>query len=105
MEPFPIRLRITLGNTMETDMNQETEPIRRLYRSPTDSRLAGVCGGLGRYLRFDPVVVRLLWVAITLITGLIPGLLAYLVAWIIVPLEPQPMRAHAPADQPNEGTL
>ena len=54
--------------------------IKRLYRSSTEARLAGVCGGLGQYLSFDPVIVRLLWVGITCLTGVIPGLLAYAAA-------------------------
>ena len=82
-------------------MSQE---IKRLYRSSTEARLAGVCGGLGRYLSFDPVIVRLLWVGITCLTGVIPGVLAYLAAWVIVPLELQPVQAQKPVEQPNEGT-
>jgi phage shock protein PspC (stress-responsive transcriptional regulator) len=38
------------------------------------------------------------------LTGVIPGLLAYAAAWIIVPLEPQPVQVHRPAEQPHEGT-
>ncbi len=82
-----------------------SRPIKRLYRSPTDTRLAGVCGGLGQYLSFDPVIVRLSWVAITCLTGVIPGTLAYLAAWVIVPLEPQPAEGHQPVEQPQEGTV
>ncbi len=82
-----------------------SQDFKRLYRSSTDSRLAGVCGGLGQYLNFDPVVVRLLWIAITCVTGVLPGLLAYAAAWIVVPLEPQPVPVSWPADQPNEGTV
>ena len=82
-------------------MSQE---IKRLYRSSTEARLAGVCGGLGRYLSYDPVIVRLLWVGITCLTGVIPGVLAYLAAWVIVPLELQPVQAQKPVEQPNEGT-
>ena len=82
-----------------------SQQIKRLYRSSNDARLAGVCGGLGKYLSFDPVIVRLLWVGITCLTGVIPGVLAYLGAWIIVPLEPQPVQVQRPAEQPHEGTV
>ncbi len=82
-----------------------SQPIKRLYRSSTETRLAGVCGGLGQYLSFDPVIVMLLWVGITCLTGVIPGVLAYLAAWIIVPLEPQAVQVHRPAEQPDEGTV
>lgn len=60
---------------------------RRLYRSDTDKMLAGVCGGLGEYLNVDPTIVRLIW-AILVFTG--PGLLAYLVAAIIIPGRNEP---------------
>jgi phage shock protein PspC (stress-responsive transcriptional regulator) len=48
--------------------------------------LGGICGGLGDYLDVDPVVIRLVWVVLTLFTWGI-GLLAYCIAWIIVPEE------------------
>ena len=62
-------------------------PIKRLYRSRRDKVLGGVCGGIADYFQIDPVLVRLLWVIFTLISmGL--GIVAYLIAWIIVPEEP-----------------
>ena len=63
--------------------------IRRLYRSVDEGRLTGLCAGLGNYLGIDPVVIRLIWVGATLVTGIVPGAVAYLVAWLIVPAEPQ----------------
>ena len=46
--------------------------------------IAGVCGGIGEYLDADPTIVRLIWALATIISvGL--GLIAYLIAWIIVP--------------------
>ncbi len=60
--------------------------IKRLYRSRTDRVLAGVCGGIGNYLGVDPVVVRLLWAISALFMG--TGILAYIVAWIVIPEEP-----------------
>jgi phage shock protein C len=59
---------------------------KKLYRSKTDRKIAGVCGGLGKYLDIDPVIVRLAWVIFTLAGG--AGLLAYIIAWIIIPEEP-----------------
>jgi phage shock protein C len=58
--------------------------MKRLYRSKKDRMIAGVCGGLGEYLEVDPTIVRLLWVVVTLVS-LGVGLIAYLIAWIIVP--------------------
>ncbi len=58
---------------------------KRLYRSKKDKIIAGVCGGIGNYLGIDPVVVRLVWVLLALCGG--AGILAYLLAWIIIPKE------------------
>ncbi len=64
-----------------------TKPIKRLYRSRKDKVLGGVCGGIARYLGVDPVVVRLIWAVVTLLSmGM--GILAYLLAWVIIPEEP-----------------
>lgn len=67
---------------------------KRLYRSRDNRMLAGVCGGLGAYLGIDPTLVRILAVASLFLPG--PQLIAYLVAWIIVPEEPAVPTAPAP---------
>ena len=60
---------------------------RKLYRSRTNRKLAGVCGGLARYLNADATLIRVLFVVLALLGG--PGLVIYLLMWIIVPEEPQ----------------
>lgn len=55
---------------------------KKLYRSDSDRMLLGVCGGIGDYLNVDATVIRLLW-AIFVCMG--PGILAYIVAAIIIP--------------------
>ena len=59
---------------------------RKLYRSGTDKMICGVCGGLGDYLNVDPTLIRLLWVLLTCWAGM--SIVAYLVAAIIIPMEP-----------------
>lgn len=61
---------------------------KRLYRSHSNKVLAGVCGGLGEYFAIDPVLIRLLYLFITVFTGLVPGILCYILAAAIVPLRP-----------------
>lgn len=56
-----------------------------LFRSPTDKVLGGVCGGVADYLGWDPVLVRALWVVLTLMTSG-AGLLAYLIFWLVLPV-------------------
>jgi phage shock protein C len=58
---------------------------RLLRRSSDDRLLAGVCGGLGRYLGVDPVLLRIATVVLALANGL--GLIAYVIAWIVIPEE------------------
>jgi phage shock protein C len=58
---------------------------RHLHRSAKDKKIAGVCGGLAAYADMDPTVVRLIWVVVTVFTGFVPGILAYIIAAIIMP--------------------
>ena len=57
---------------------------RKLYRSTTDKKLAGICGGLGEYFNVDPTVVRILFVAGFFLSGSLMFWL-YLILWIIIP--------------------
>ena len=59
---------------------------KRLYKSRENRVVQGVCGGIGDYLGIDPVIVRLIWVfvSLTALVGL-GGLVAYLLACIIIP--------------------
>jgi len=59
---------------------------KRLYRSTTNKIIGGVCGGLGEYFDVDPVLVRVITVLLFLATGF--GILAYIIAWIIIPKRP-----------------
>ena len=59
---------------------------RRLYRSRTNRKLAGVCGGLAEYSNVDATLIRVLFVVFAVLGG--PGLLIYLVLWIVVPQQP-----------------
>ena len=60
-------------------------PVRKLYRSRGDRMLGGVCGGLGDYTGMDPTIVRLLVALLILLSGILPGLIAYIVMVIIIP--------------------
>ena len=60
----------------------------KLYRSKKNRIVAGVCGGIGEYFKIDPTLVRLLWLFITMVSAGVGGLVAYIIAWIIIPEEP-----------------
>jgi len=57
--------------------------MKRLHRSNKNKILAGVCGGLGEYFNIDPVIIRLIWILLVFAAG--TGILAYIIAWIIIP--------------------
>ena len=58
---------------------------KRLYKSSTDKKVCGVCGGIANYFDVDPTVIRLIWVIFTLAGG--SGLIAYIIAASIMPDE------------------
>ncbi len=58
-------------------------PPKRFCRVMAEKKIAGVCAGVARYFEVDVTMVRLVWVLLTLLHGF--GVLAYLVAWIIMP--------------------
>ena len=58
---------------------------KKLRRSRTDKMVAGVCGGLGKYLEIDSTVVRLAFVLLLIFAG--TGVLLYLIMWLIMPYE------------------
>ena len=62
--------------------------MKHLYRSETNKVFGGVLGGLGEYFEVDPVILRLAFVFLLLATALVPGMLAYLAALLIVPRRP-----------------
>ena len=76
---------------------------KKLYRSVTDKKLCGVCGGLGEYFDIDSTLVRLLWVLLCFIScG--AALLGYLVCALVIPQQP-PFEQHQPQhpyDQPQQ---
>lgn len=59
--------------------------MTRLYRSETEKKIAGVCGGIAEMLDVDPTIVRLVAIVFAFATGVVPVLIGYIVAWWIVP--------------------
>jgi phage shock protein C len=75
---------------------------KQLIRSRSYRKIAGVCAGFGHYLDLDIALVRILWVFVTFMAGVFPGVIAYVLAWIIVPEEPD-VRPVVAAGQPVTG--
>ncbi|HET8548430.1 MAG TPA: PspC domain-containing protein [Bryobacteraceae bacterium] len=82
--------------TGDAPRRQQPQVEKRLMRSRTDSKIAGVCGGVAEYLGVDSTLVRLIWLFAAVFPPL-PGFFAYLVAWIVMPKEPWPAAASEPA--------
>lgn len=60
-----------------------TSKLSKLYRSEKDKVIGGVCGGLGEFLNIDPVILRIIFVLMTIFGG--GGILVYFVLWIVIP--------------------
>lgn len=60
-----------------------------LLRSRKHKMIAGVCGGIAEWLGWDPTVVRVLYVMVSIVSVAFPGILCYLVLWIVMPKEPR----------------
>lgn len=56
-----------------------------LRRSSQDKVLAGVCGGIAAWLGWDPTLVRILFVVVSVLSAAFPGILVYLVLWAVMP--------------------
>ena len=80
-------------------------PHRRLERSVTDSKIAGVCGGLAEYWDMDSTMVRLVAVLLVLFpVPFVPAILGYFVAWIVIPKAEYPAYAPAASQVPQGGS-
>ena len=73
-------------------MTESIEPGRGpvpLRRSRKHKMIAGVCGGIAEWLGWDPTVVRILYVVVSCVSVAFPGILAYLILWLIMPKAPK----------------
>ncbi len=68
----------------EPMLSNSSQPLQRVRNG---AMIAGVCGGLARWLGWDPTIVRLLYVVATVASIGFPGILTYLILWLVMPLE------------------
>jgi phage shock protein C len=66
------------------------DPKHPLRRSSQDRMIAGVCGGIAKWLDWDPTAVRVIYVLISLVSAAFPGILAYIILWFVMPEEDIP---------------
>ncbi|HPC36697.1 MAG TPA: PspC domain-containing protein [Candidatus Marinimicrobia bacterium] len=74
--------------------------MKKLYRSRKHRIIGGVCGGIAEYFEIDPVLVRLIWVILIIFGGI--GVLAYIIAWIIIPKQEESSSTIEPPEQTSE---
>ena len=86
---IPLLILLVLGLILMTNVKSETSMKKRLYKSRTEKTLGGVCGGIAQYFDIDPTIVRLAWLIAVFCGG--GGLIAYLIAYIVIPKEPVPL--------------
>ncbi|NIP41727.1 MAG: PspC domain-containing protein [candidate division Zixibacteria bacterium] len=77
--------------------------MKKLYRSRESNIIAGVCGGFGEYFNIDPVIVRIIFLLLIPAGG--TGIIAYIIAWIIVPLRPANEVAEPPSKEESEAMM
>lgn len=67
-------------------MKKLSKPYKKLWRSRTDRRIAGVCGGLAAYFNLDPFWMRFIFILFFLLGG--AAFVVYILMWVLIPLEP-----------------
>jgi phage shock protein C len=83
---------------------RQSAPLRRIREG---KKIAGVCGGVARYFDIDVTLVRILWILVTIFPPL-PGIIAYIVCWIVMPEDPPALPAASnPLTAPslNDGAI
>jgi len=85
------------GARQHTSPGSPSQAPKRLMRSATDRKIAGVCGGIAEYLEVDSTIVRLIWVlAVLMPVPIVPAFIGYFVAWLVMPGAQVPGAATAP---------
>lgn len=59
--------------------------MKKFYRSTSDQKIAGICGGIGEMLNIDSNIIRLFLILATLLSGFFPFVVTYILAWILFP--------------------
>jgi phage shock protein C len=71
-------------------MFDDNDPMSKpLMRVRQGALIAGVCGGIAKWLGWDPTIVRVVYVMLTLLSAAFPGVILYILLWILMPLEPE----------------
>ena len=69
-------------------LENKERALKRIYRSQTDKKIAGIFGGIAEVYAIDPSLVRLLMVFLGIATGVLPLVITYFIGWVIIPKGP-----------------
>lgn len=61
---------------------------KKLYRAREGKMLAGVCAGLGKFFGIDPTIIRVIYIALSVVTTAFPGIVLYIILMLVIPEEP-----------------
>lgn len=75
--------------------------MKKLYRSKTNKTFTGLLGGIGEYLNIDPVIIRIIFIFLLIVSGVWPAILVYILGWLVVPL-PSDVQGETPPIQDTE---
>ena len=78
--------------------------MKKLYRSEDNKIFAGIVGGIGEHFDIDPTLLRLIWLLILIFTGIVPGLIVYLIAIFIVPKKGDSVARVVEVEHTQKGT-
>ena len=79
------------GNPTGRGSSAPTPRVDRLSRPMNEAKLGGVCAGFARYFGLDVTLVRILWLALTVLPVPFCGVIAYIVCWIVMPKDEAPV--------------
>ncbi|MHB8156550.1 MAG: PspC domain-containing protein [Desulfocucumaceae bacterium] len=74
-----------MGNRIRLKIKGGEGLNKKLRRSNRNRMIAGVCGGIAEYIGWEPKLVRLIYVLISIFSAAFPGILVYIIAWFIIP--------------------
>ena len=78
---------IAVGRPKREEILQRVKG-KNLFRSKTNRKISGVCGGLGEYLNIDSTIIRIAWVLVSILSGVILGIIVYFIFALIIPEKP-----------------
>lgn len=68
--------------------------MKKVYRSTTNKTFTGLLGGTGEYLDIDPVIIRIIFIFLLIVSGIWPAVLVYILGWLVIPLPPEHSDGH-----------